>query len=45
MSTCPGTGQYAVTGSVVFEDGASTGTCPACRIRQPLDLDGIVLRH
>lgn len=42
---CGGTGQYSVTGSVIFEDGANTGDCPACHVRVPLDLDGIVLGH
>ena len=43
--TCTGTGQYSVTGSVIFADGANTGDCPVCHVRQPLDLDGIVLSH
>jgi hypothetical protein len=42
---CPGTGQYAVTGSVLFCAGLNTGVCPACGIDRPLDLDGVVLSH
>jgi hypothetical protein len=42
---CPGTGQYAVTGSVLFCAGLNTGVCPVCGIDRPLDLDGIVLSH
>ena len=42
---CTGAGQYAFTGSVVFEDEANTGECPECATRQACSLDGIVLAH